>query len=196
MSNTVHSTDLINTVELEGHVKWIARKPDGKIVDQYEHSNSILLQIRQPIIKLLGAFGNVHLSYNVNYTGWNQVPDTNVVQSVNGDISLQVVPTTLPYVARVGFGSDGTPATVNDTGLILPIAGGEKLLAAAPTFSADGLRVTFATLLDLNELNDVEIREAVLKTVDGTAIARAPIGYYRKIAGVIFEYYHTIGYQG
>lgn len=195
--SAVYNQDLdLGTIKLKGDIKWVARTKEGEILDQYETSNAILLQIRQPIIKLLGAFGNVHLSYNVNNTGWNQVPDTNVVQAVTGDISLQVVPTTLPYIAKVGFGSDGTPATIYDTDLIAPIIGGEKLLAAAPTFSADGLRVTFATLLDLQELNGVDIREAVLKTVDGVAVARAPIGYYKKIPGVIFEYYHTIGYQG
>ena len=80
--SAVYNQDLdLGTIKLKGDIKWVARTKEGEILDQYETSNAILLQIRQPIIKLLGAFGNVHLSYNVNNTGWNQVPDTNVVQA-------------------------------------------------------------------------------------------------------------------
>lgn len=180
--------------KLRGTVSWRAKDADGKVVEEYSGTNNIVLQIRQPIIKLLGAFGNIQLATNIENHGWVKVPDTYVVQDVHGDIAIQVLPTTLPYVSTIAFGSDGTPATINDKDLAAPIAGAEKLLATAPVFSPDGLQVTFAIVVDRNELNNVEIREAVLRTVDGTTVARAPIGYYKKIPGMYWEFMWTIGY--
>lgn len=184
-----------NDVKLSGRVSWKAKDKDGNVVDSYDGSNNILLQIRQPIIKLLGAFGNVQLAASINGGDWNKVPDTYTLLDVHGNVGLQVVPTTLPYVARIAFGSSDKPATIYDTDLEQPISGADKILATAPIFSPDGLQVTFAVLVDMNELNDVEIREAVLRTVDGTAIARSPIGYYRKIPGMYWEFMWTIGYS-
>lgn len=197
MSNTIHIVDNMADIKvpMQGKIAWRSLDKDMKVVEEYSHSNNILLQIRQPILKLLGAFGNIELAYNLNNAGWLKVPDTYKLLGVNGDIGLQVVPTTLPYIARIAFGGSDQPATVNDTDLVDPIAGADKILATSPTFTPDGLQVTFSILVDMNELNNVEMKEAVLRTVDGTAVARAPIGYYKKIPGMYWEFMWTIGYS-
>jgi len=182
-------------VKLKGKITGITKDKDGNIVSEQETNNNILLQIRQPIIKLLGAYGNINMAYNVNGTGWAVVPSTNQILNVTGNVQLQVVPDTLPYIASIAFGSDPTPATINNTGLIAPIQGAQKILAAAPIISKDGLSVTFAVLVGLDELDNQEICEAVLQTVDGTAVARAPIGYYKKIPGMYWEFYWEISYN-
>lgn len=100
----------------------------------------------------------------------------------------------MPFVNQIKFGSDGTAPTIYQTALLAPITGAVKILPAAPTISADGLQATFGVVFDANELNDTVIREAALVAADGTTIARAPTGEYRKLTGIYFEFYWTIGY--
>ena len=125
MQTEVKSYMPTTDVKLKGTVKWCAKDAEGKVIEEYSGSNNILLQIRQPIIKLLGAFGNIQLATNIENQGWVKVPDTYVVQDVQGDIAIQVLPTTLPYVSTIAFGSDGTPATIYDKDLVAPIAAAE-----------------------------------------------------------------------
>lgn len=101
----------------------------------------------------------------------------------------------LPFIKYISFGSDDTPANINQTGLVAPIAGAIKLIAANPIISADGLTATFAVLFGMDELNNTTMKEACLVTADGTAVARSVIGSHSKPAGFYFEFYWTIGYQ-
>jgi hypothetical protein len=196
--------DLEKFVELHGNIRWRTyREVDGvqHTVDAYSGKNKVLLQIRNPILKLLGMYNNVALKYNFNNTGWANVPDTNKIyipsSPSEGLIELQIDTNSLPYINRIAFGSDGTPATNKDTGLIAPIETpelAERTLASNPGFSTDGLMATFTVLIGPHELNGVEMREAVLKTTSGVAVARAPIGYTRKEEGLFYEFSWTIGY--
>jgi hypothetical protein len=155
----------LNPVKLKGTVRIVERDSNHNIVSERVERNNILLQIRQPIVKLLGG--------------------------------LMSDPSTLPFVSQIGFGGDDTPPTILDTGLIAPVNNSQRLIATAPTFSNDGLQVTFAVLYDLTEpdIDGIALKEACLYTRDNVAIARTVIGSYTKIAGMYFEFYWTIGYQ-
>lgn len=150
-------------LNLKGTTRWVAKLPDGTIVDDFTEENNILLQIRKPIIKLLGA--------------------------------SQLEKTAMPYVTAIGFGTNGDAPTEDDTGLKAPVVGASnKLLAAPPQFDEDGLGVTFVVLFDLYDVSvdGIELKEAVVLTQDGTAIARTAIGAYTKLPGLFLEYYHKI----
>lgn len=157
--------DGIPYLEVKGTVRMVSRDADFNIVDDRTTHNNILLQIRQPIIRLLGGA---------------MTPNEQ-----------------LPFVNQIGFGTDNTPPTIEDTGLKASVDGSRRLIAAAPTFSTDGLTVTFAVLYDLvePEIDGVDLREACLYTTDGIAVARTVIGSYEKVAGMYFEFYWTIGYE-
>jgi hypothetical protein len=165
MSNMLTSNSELNDIKLKGTVRIVERDANHNIVNERVEHNNILLQIRQPIVKLLGG--------------------------------LMTDPSTLPFVSQIGFGEDDTPPTILDTGLIAPVSNSRRLIATAPTFSNDGLQVTFAVLYDLIEpdIDGIAIKEACLYTRDNVAIARTVIGSYTKVPGLFFEYYWTIGYQ-
>ena len=194
-SNSRFVTDDIPFIKMEGKVKIITRNPEtNEVVDVYENNNSILLQIRPNIIKLLSGFGNVKITYDAG-NGWELVPDTGIITGATGNVAVEVVPTTLPYISQIAFGTGLTPPTIYDTDLEVPISNGSKILAVAPTISADRLRTTFAVAVDKNELNGITITEAVLRTTDGTVVARALIGSYSKPPGMMFEFYWQIGFK-
>lgn len=155
-------------IKLKGVTTWVTKDASGKILDKVSYNNNILLQIRKPIIKLLGA--------------------------------AQTEKASMPFVYSIGFGTDGTAATETQTGLLAPVDGANKLLAAAPQFDSDGLGVTFVVLFDLTDeyVDGVTLREAVLFTqpnatdTHGIAIARVAVGEYTKKTGTYLEYYHKI----
>lgn len=154
----------VDTVELYGITKCVTKNAAGEILSEKINKNNILLQIRQPIIRLLGG-------------------------------ALTPV-ASLPFINAIGFGTDATPPNINQTGLVAQVDGSRRMLAMAPTFSSDGLTVTFAVLFDLvdNSIDEVTLREACLYTTEGVAVARVTIGEYKKEAGLFFEFYHEIGY--
>lgn len=164
MSKLIHVEDDIYQLEVEGSIRCITKDANGNIVDDVTEKNNILLTIRQPIIRLLAG-------------AMTPVAD-------------------LPFIKAIGFGSDDTPPTITQTGLIAPISNSRRLIAMAPTISNDGLKATFAVLYDLTEpdIDGVDIKEACLYTADGIAVARTVIGLYRKVTGMYFEFYWTIGY--
>lgn len=100
----------------------------------------------------------------------------------------------LPFINQMKFGSGITPPTIYDTSLEEPITGAVKILPAAPTISQDGMLVTFSIVFGENEMNDITMREAGLFTVDNTMVARSVIGEYKKLPGMFFEFYWTIGF--
>ena len=102
----------------------------------------------------------------------------------------------LPFINSIGFGTDDTPPAITQTGLGAEVNNSRRLIAMAPTFSNDGLRVTFAVLYDLVEpdVDNIDLKEACLYTADGTAVARTVIGSYKKIEGMYFEFYWEVGY--
>ncbi len=163
--NVVNAESIMKEIKLVGSTRCVAKDIDGNIVSEKVSKNNILLQIRQPIIRLLGG--------------------------------VMTDPTTLPFINAIGFGSDNTPPDINQTGLIAQVNNSRRLLAMAPTFSTDGLQVTFAVLYDLvdNAIDEVFLREACLYTTEGVAVARTTIGEYKKEPGLFFEFYWTIGYQ-
>lgn len=163
--NSISVEDSLDVVKAYGTVRIVTKDANHNIVDERVETNNILLQIRQPIIKLLGG--------------------------------LMTDPNTLPFVSMIGFGTDDTPPAITDTGLKAPVNNSRRLIATAPTFSNDGLQVTFAVLYDLVEpdIDGTALKEACLYTRDGVAIARTVIGSYTKIAGMYFEFYWVIGYQ-
>ena len=201
MSNILEIKDTLKQEDfstVKGRVTILTKDPvTGEVVDTYNNNNTITLQIRPTMMKLLGAFGNIKVAYKQGDSAWSHVPDTGVITGMTTeDLSVQVVPTTLPYVSHIGFGTGTQDPTIFDTSLEAPINNGEKLLAAAPTISADGLRVTYSAIVDKDELNGVTITEAVLMTTAGVVIARALIGSYSKPNGMMFEFYWQIGYVG
>lgn len=165
MRNILTAEDKMQYVELKGTTKGIWRYPDGTVADEKVTKNNILLQIRQPIIKLLGGL---------------MTPKEN-----------------LPFISSIGFGTDDTPPSIDQTGLIAPVNNSRRLIASAPVFSNDGLQVTFCVLYDLVEpdVDNITLKEECLYTTDGTAVARTTIGEYKKIPGLFFEFYHCIGYE-
>lgn len=168
-SSTAQATDLgmcPGGGKFVGSVKFIIRDKDGNIVDEGGVTNNIVLGIRKPIIKLLA--------------GWALEPGQH------------------PFVQQLALGSGDTAPTVLDNGLVAEIEGSRKLAATAPTISEDGLTATFAFLY--NEVDDAvdgkDIKEMGLFTVQGDMIARTTIGLWRKVTGMYFEVYWTIGYNG
>lgn len=156
-------------IPMVGNTRVVVKDADGNIIDDIHNKNNILLTIRKPIIRLLGGVKATSLT------------DT----------------AALPFVNSIGFGTDDTPANINQTSLVAPITGSQRMIATAPTFSDDGLRATFAILFGLIEvgIDGQYIKEACLYTADGTAIARVCIGSYQKIAGLYMEFYWEIGYE-
>jgi hypothetical protein len=186
-------------VPMKGSIRLVTRKGShtGEIVDDITTHNNILTAIRIPIITLLGGYLNIQTLYCMNgSSNWVSAADSVSVNSVNGTFQYMVnYNSNLPVVQQIAFGSDPTPATEFDTGLIAPISGASKLLACPPVFTSGGLQAQFSVLFGENELNDTPICEAVLLTPTGTAIARAAIGSYTKVAGMFFEFFWTIGFD-
>lgn len=182
--------------ELKGTVRIVQRDKDGNVHSDTSRSNTVVVGIRSPIVRLLGGNNHIVVKYKTTANGaFASVPSGGHVGPVNGDLYISVDYGSLPFIGSIAFGSSGDPATMYDTALKTAIAGGEKLIAMAPTIDSGNLKVTFAAVIGDQELNDVMIREAVLKTTDGTVVARTPIGEHRKIPGMFFEFYWTIGYE-
>lgn len=150
--------------KLVGRVCIVAKDADGNVVDTNNVTNNIVLSIRNPIIRLLG--------------GWGTDPEK------------------LPFVRQIALGTGSTPATILDTKLEAEVEGSRKVTATAPTISEDGLSLTFSFLYDMVDeaVDNKDIQEMALFTIDGTMIARTTVGLWRKTTGLYFEIYWTIGY--
>lgn len=193
----INDTEDFDLNKVYGQVGWRVRDVNGNVIQDYDGNNNIVRGIRAPIIKLLGAFQNIKVEYSLdNGASWSAMPSSNRLENVHGNIDFRLDLGSMPYIAKIAFGSNSTPPTIYDTALVEPITASEKLLSASPIFSTNYLQATFAVLYGLNELEGITMREAGLFTVDGTLVARALIGEYTKISGVYFEFYWTIGYSG
>lgn len=151
--------------KLHGKVAYCLRDKDGNVVDSGKVTNNIVLSIRKPIIKLLSGHG----------------------QTIDS----------LPFVRQIALGQSETAATIADTSLLDEIPNSRKLTVTTPTIADDGLTVTFSFLYDMidDAIDNKDIKEMGLFTIDGTMIARTTVGLWRKSTGLYFEIYWTIGYR-
>lgn len=165
MSNILKVDDKMSYVELEGTTRGIWRYPDGSIADEKVTKNNILLQIRQPIVRLLGGLmtdpNTLPFISAIGFGSDNTPPaitDTDLVTPVNNSRRLLATAPT--------FSTDGLQATF----------------------------CVLFDLVD-NDVDGVPLKEECLYTRDGVAVARTVIGSYTKVPGMYFEFYHTIGYN-
>lgn len=105
-------------------------------------------------------------------------------------------PSRLPFVKQVILGTSSVPPAVDQTDVQEPIPNSQKNTSNA-TLNTDGPSVTFSFMYDANDANvdGIEIHEMGLYTSDNRMVARTTVGTWKKIAGLYFEIYWTIGYQ-
>lgn len=164
MNNTANQSILdYQTFKMKGTTRWVLKDSDGNIVSDTARDNNILLQIRRPIIKLLGAAQlektDMPFVYAIGFGTDGTPPDetqTGLIAPVAG-ANFKLL------AAAPQFDADGLGVTF----------------------------VVLFDLTDA-AVDGVTLREACLFTQDGTAIARTTIGEYKKLTGLFLEYYHKI----
>lgn len=161
----IKASDDLDCIKASGRIRLVTKDKDGNIVDEINEPNNILLQIRQPIIRLLGGVmtPNEDLPF-INAIGFGSddtpptITDKDLITPVNNSRRLLATAPT--------FSTDGLTAT---------------------------FCVLFDLVEP--DIDGKDIKEACLYTKDGVAVARTVIGSYSKAAGMFFEFYWTIGYS-
>lgn len=155
-------------IRLKGSTRWVAKNAYGEVVDEKCVDNNILLQIRKPIISLLGAAqtDKAQMPF-VNAIGFGT--DGTAPSEVQTDLIAPITGAKKLLAAAPQFDADGLGVTF----------------------------VVLFDLTDAY-VDGITLREAVLYTQsttanpNGIAIARTAIGEYKKLTGLFLEYYHKI----
>lgn len=165
IQDTKKNLGLCDNNKLVGSVTYKMYDKNHNLVSTETTHNNIVLGIRKPIMSLLA--------------GWNKSMDS------------------LPFVKSVYLGTGTTQPTVLDTALEKPIPGSFKETNSDPIINDAGPSVTFAFMYDATDTNvdNIEIHEMGLFTKDNVMIARTTVGTWKKVPGLYFEIYWTIGYQ-
>lgn len=149
-------------VPFKGTTRWVAKDINGNIVDEVTKENNILVQIRLPIIKLLGAsslektampFVNA-IAFGTDGTVPNE-NQTGLIAPISGAKLL--------LASDPQFDTDGLGVTF--------------VVLFDTTSVVDNMTIREAVLMTQST---------------NTAIARTAIGEYTKLPGLFLEYYHKI----
>lgn len=150
---------------LHGHVSYKMFDKNHNLVSSGEATNTVVLGIREPIIQLLGGF--------------------------NSGLAE------LPFIQKLKLGNmNGTPTT-EDTSLWGDTLG-ETETHNTPTFEGGNYpSVTFSFMFPADDptLESDDIHEMGLYTTKDRMVAHVDVGTWRKVPGLYFEVYWTIGYQ-
>ena len=164
MNNTENRSMLdYHDIKMKGTTRWVLKDAEGNIISDVVRDNNILLQIRKPIIKLLGAAQlektAMPFVYAIGFGTDGTPPD----ETQTGLIAPIAGATFKLLAAAPQFDADGLGVTF----------------------------VVLFDLTDA-AVDGITMREACLFAQDGTAIARTTIGECKKLTGLFLEYYHKI----